>query len=148
MLPRVGTSFRYVLLPRSTKYIPWRIVGWSSTIHKVWSDRSPTSRATAPLLGMIVHSNGMYVAIYCHELGTLSVRVALAKYENIPCGIAGWSSKIHKVGSDTSPTARATVPQLGMVVHSTGMYVAIYCHELGTLSLRVALAKYENIYLG
>jgi hypothetical protein len=85
----------------------------------------------------------MYVAIYCHELGIISVRVALAKYENIPWGIAGWSSKIHKVGSDRSPTARATAPLLGKIGHINGMYVAIYCHKLGTLSVRVAPAKYE-----
>ncbi len=90
----------------------------------------------------------MYVAIYCHELGIISVRVALAKYENITWGIAGWSSKIHKVGSDTSPTARATVPQLGMVVHSNDMCVATCCHELGQAFGTCGSREVRNIYLG
>ena len=80
---------------------------------------------------MIVHSNGMYVAIYCHELGIISVRVALAKYENIPCGIAGWSPKIHKVLSDRSTIARETVAPLGMIVHSNDMCLDTCCHEFG-----------------
>jgi hypothetical protein len=62
---------------------------------------------------------------------TLSVRVAPAKYETIPWGIAGWSPTIHTVGSDRPHTARATVPRLGMILYNNGMYVATYCHELG-----------------
>jgi hypothetical protein len=65
------------------------------------------------------------------------VRVALAKYENIHWGFAGWSPKIHKVGSERSPTARETVPHLRMIVRINGMYVATYFYILSRVGTHI-----------
>ncbi len=57
------------MAPAKYENIPRGIDGWSNKIHKVGSDMSHTARAAVPQLDMIVHSNVMYVATYCHELG-------------------------------------------------------------------------------
>jgi hypothetical protein len=73
------------------------------------------------------------------------------KYEHIPWRSVGWSPSIHNVGSDRSPTARATVPQLGMIVHINDLHVATYCHEfehtLGTCGFR-EVRKYTLVSAG
>ena len=73
---------------------------------------------------------GMWIRIFT-RWDKLSVRAAPAQYENIHWIIAGWSPKIHKVLSDRSTIARETVPQLGMIVHITDMYLDTCCHDLG-----------------
>ncbi len=89
----------------------------------------------------------MWIRIFT-RWDTLSVRVAPAKYENIPWIIAGWSPKIHKVVSDRSPITRETVPQLGMIVHGNAMYVDTYFSRVGTHFRHVLLSRSTKIYLG
>jgi hypothetical protein len=148
MLSRVWTHFRYVWLSRSTKIYLEELLAGPLT-YTMWG-RIGHPQHVKRFHNLMCKCTSL-ICMWLHIVtswDTLSVRVAPAKYETIPCRITGRPPNIHKVLSDRSPIARETVPQLGMRVHGNAMYVDTYFSRVGTHFRHVLLSRSTKIYLG
>jgi hypothetical protein len=106
MLSRVGIQCRHVWIMWSTAiYLGEMPIGPLKYTSRDRIGHPHDVSATAPQLGMIVHSDGMRVATYCHELGHTFGTCGSREVRNIILIIAGWPPSIHKVGCNRSHTA-------------------------------------------